>query len=201
MSPSSVDSHKRVLRSQMRARVRPAADDVARASRAATEAVVVRPEFQSAERVGLYASLPDEFPTDELIEAVLRAGKILLLPRCVGDDLEFARVEGLDSLRRGGFGTLEPSLGIPSVRLGPGDLVLLPGLAFDRRGGRLGRGRGFYDRAFARADVPFLCGLAYAAQLVARVPLSELDVQMNAVATEDGWVAVDGPPAIQRSEA
>ena len=74
--------------------------------------------------------------------------------------------------------------------LTPSDVVLLPGLAFDRRGGRLGRGGGHYDRAFAsRGPGPWLVGLGYSFQWVDEVPCDDSrDRRVDAIVTENGWV-------------
>ena len=86
------------------------------------------------------------------------------------------------------FGALEPADSRPTCALEQVEMLVVPGLAFDRSGGRLGRGGGYYDRALASVPVPFVCGLAYAAQIVDLVPTTELDVEMDAVATEQGVV-------------
>jgi 5-formyltetrahydrofolate cyclo-ligase len=184
MSDSQLDNEKRLLRAAMRVRL--ASADPAAAS-SATRAVVESEAFRDAERIGLYASIQEELPTRSLFAAVVAAGKVALFPRCVGETLEFAEVESWEALVGGAFGTREPPAACPPETFAPRDLVLLPGLAFDLHGGRLGRGRGYYDRAFAAGAVPILCGLAYAAQIVERVPMGQYDVQMNAIATENGW--------------
>lgn len=189
MPDSTLDREKRELRVSMRAR---SIVGSAAASSAVARAVVASVAFSEASRVAVYAALPDEVPTRALFDEVIGAAKTALFPRCVGDTLEFAAVARWDALVDGAFGTLEPPASSPAEALESGDLVLVPGLAFDRRGGRLGRGRGYYDRAFAVDGVPFLCGLAYAAQVVQRVPVAAHDVKMNAIVTENGWESVAG---------
>ena len=82
---------------------------------------------------------------------------------------------------------LEPPSGA-AVRPAAGDVVVVPGVAFDRAGGRLGRGRGYYDRAFpvGEADAPRLVGFAYAVQLVEHVPCDSRDRRVDAIVTEEG---------------
>jgi len=186
---STVVREKRELRRAMGARSivgSPAA------SLAVTRAVVASVAFGEASQVALYAALPNEVPTRALFDEVIGAAKTALFPRCVGDTLEFAAVSRWDDLVEGAFGILEPWASSPAERLESSDLMVVPGLAFDRRGGRLGRGRGYYDRALAVDAVPFLCGLAYAAQVVERVPLAAHDVRMDAIVTEDGWASAAG---------
>ena len=189
MPDSTVVREKRELRVAMRAR---SIVGSAAASSAVTRAVVASVAFSEASRVAVYAALPGEVPTRALFDAVLGAAKTALFPRCVGDTLEFVAVSRWDALVEGAFGTLEPRASSPAERLEGSDLVVVPGLAFDRRGGRLGRGRGYYDRALAVDGVPFLCGLAYAAQVVERVPLAAHDIKMDAIVTENGWASAAG---------
>lgn len=96
-------------------------------------------------------------------------------------------MQSWDALRRGRFGVLEPPAGAV-VRPQAGDVVVVPGVAFDRDGGRLGRGRGYYDRAFpvGAEEAPRLVGFAYSVQLVERVPCDSRDRRMDAIVTEDG---------------
>ena len=192
----SIDEAKRRLRREMKARRR-ALGAVARA--AAGDAVAGRvlalPEFAAARRVALYAALPDELPTDRLLRAVLDSGRTLLLPRARADGrLDFARVTALGELAPGRFGVLEPPANAPSVAVGPGDLVLAPGVAFDRRGARLGRGSGAYDRSLpAGPAAPIWFGIGFAFQLVESVPESAHDRRVDAVATEIELVRTRAP--------
>jgi 5-formyltetrahydrofolate cyclo-ligase len=152
-----------------------------------------RPEFVRAGRIAVFVALRDELPTRPLFEAVRRAGRGCLLPRCrPGGLLDFARVDDWGELVRGPFGTREPPADWPPEPMSTSDLIFVPGLAFDRRGGRIGRGGGYYDRTFAAmgADMPFRCGLAYAARIVDRIPTGELDVRVDAVASDVGWWTV-----------
>ena len=153
------------------------------------------PEFERAERVAAYVALDDEVPTRAILDAVLASGRVLLLPRLVAKRLEFAAVEALTSLRRGGFGVFEPPASSALLELAPDDLVFVPGVAFDRRGGRLGRGRGHYDRAFPPATAaPVLLGVAFSFQLVDAVPVGPSDRRVEGIVSEAGIVRVPAPP-------
>lgn len=149
--------------------------------------------WKSSRVVALFATLPGEVDTRPLLERSQREGKRLLLPRILADDtLEFAIVEGIESLRPGRFGVLEPDAGCPAQAIGEDTIVFVPGLAFDRRGGRLGRGAGYYDRALAesgpRSGRPRIMGMAFESQLVEIVPMGQGDIRMDGVVTERGLV-------------
>jgi 5-formyltetrahydrofolate cyclo-ligase len=116
---------------------------------------------------------------------VVERDGIALMPRCAAGRLEFAPVERWEDLRPGRYGVLEPAS--EALVLGPADLVVVPGLAFDLAGHRLGRGAGYYDRTFAgRSRRPRLVGFAHAFQLLDAVPHGAGDCAVDAVVTEAG---------------
>jgi 5-formyltetrahydrofolate cyclo-ligase len=191
----SQEARKRALRRQMAARWRALPAETARsASEAAASNLSDTEEFRSAVQVLLFAALPDEIATRPLFEAAIRAGKRCLLPRCCeARRLEFAPLDRWEDLRPGRYSVLEPPAGAPAFALGAGDLAVVPGVAFDAGGHRLGRGAGYYDRAFPPAGrlgeaAPALFGLAASFQLVKEVPHTEHDGIVDAVATELGIV-------------
>jgi len=137
-------------------------------------------------RVLLHAALPDEVPTEGLMRALLLRGHPILLPRAgPAGRLEFAAITELSAPVEGPFGALEPPSDELAVILDAEDLVLLPGVAFDRFGRRLGRGGGWYDRSLP-PDVHDLFGIAFEFQLVDRVPATALDRRVRGVFSERG---------------
>lgn len=145
------------------------------------------PEFEAARRVALYVALPDEVPMDPLATAARASGRELLLPRSSPDGSVFAGVQSVGALRVGRFGVLEPPPDAPAATLGTRDLVLVPGVAFDRAGGRLGRGSGWYDRALPHGvDSPRLFGVGFAFQLVDSVPMAPHDRAVDGFVSEQG---------------
>jgi 5-formyltetrahydrofolate cyclo-ligase len=147
--------------------------------------------------LALFAALAGEVETSPIFEAARRAGIRTLLPRMTpGAMLEFVAVEGFERLRHGRYGVREPGPEKRAELLHPSAVVLVPGIAFDRQGGRLGRGAGYYDRALARAagdsDGRFLVGVAFDLQIVERVPMSSHDVRMDAIVTEQGLAFTRG---------
>jgi 5-formyltetrahydrofolate cyclo-ligase len=181
---------KRRLRARMQRQRRAVpAGERARIGEAVAARVLASARFAEARRVAGYVSLDDEVPTAMLLHAVLASGRPLLLP-CAHPEgrLEFVAVSELATLRPGRFGVREPPPSAPS-RLGSGDLVLVPGVAFDRHGGRLGRGAGLYDRSLSGAGL--VVGIAYAFQLVDEVPMADHDRRVDAVVTEgETWCLV-----------
>jgi 5-formyltetrahydrofolate cyclo-ligase len=158
------------------------------AAEACAEHLLAEAGIRAARRVALYAALPDELPTRPLFEVLAELGIARLLPRQRADGgLSFARVERWEDLVPGRHGVPEPPPSAAPVRLGPGDWILVPGLAFDAAGWRLGRGGGVYDRALARLTGPRCAGLGYAFQLVERVPRDSHDRPVDAIVTERGW--------------
>ncbi|MFF9018101.1 5-formyltetrahydrofolate cyclo-ligase [Streptomyces sp. NPDC014870] len=150
------------------------------------------PELAGASTVAAYVSVGREPGTRALLDALRARGVRVLLPVLLPDnDLDWAAYEGAEGLAKAGRGLLEPT----GPRLGPeavcaADVVLLPGLAVDARGMRLGRGGGSYDRVLARlakagAD-PALVVLLYADEVVARVPEEPHDHPVHAVVTPEG---------------
>ena len=160
----STEKHR--LRRVARALLEQVTPACSRAVGASVAELLVRSDFwRAASKIGLFVSRADEVDTTTLLRRALDDGKQALLPRITAaGSLEFASFENLDRLQMGRVGTPEPPSNWPQVRLDDEALVLLPGLAFDRDGGRLGRGGGYYDRTLATdrgvALAPMLIGMA-----------------------------------------
>jgi 5-formyltetrahydrofolate cyclo-ligase len=187
---------KRRLRAAMSARrlALPPAERAA-AGEAVARHMAAWEVFAAAPRLALYAALRGELPTAALASAARERGKELLWPRVdAADRLEFAPCADPAALVPGRHGVRVPAPDRPAVALEGSDLVAVPGLAFDGRGGRLGRGGGHYDRAFppGRPDAPRLVGLGYAFQLIGSLPRQPHDRLVDAVATPDGVLACAG---------
>ncbi|MFM9001749.1 MAG: 5-formyltetrahydrofolate cyclo-ligase [Opitutia bacterium] len=152
---------------------------------AAAALVAALPEWKQARTVCLYASFGNEPVTDGLLELALAQGRRLLLPRMAPDRSASVRaVDSLTALKVSRLGIREPGDDAEPAEASEADLILVPGLAFDRRGHRLGRGAGFYDLLLRRLPRrTFLLGHAHAFQLAGQVPTEEHDVRVRAVAT------------------
>lgn len=146
------------------------------------------PEVADAGTLLLFASLRHEVPTDPIAEEARRRGIQAIYPRCLPATRELAlhRVHAGDALRPGEFGIREPDAACPVVAVEEIDVALLPGLGWDRQGGRLGRGAGYYDRLLAAPEWRALrCGLFFAVQEVDSIPMDPWDVPLEVVVTEE----------------
>lgn len=198
---SSGRREKGALREQLlAARARMSVDDVAAIAPALAEQALALPEMATARTVAAYVSMGREPSTHALLDALRARGVRVLLPVLMRDnDLDWAPYEGVEQLARAPRGLQEPR----GDRLGPeavsdAEVVLLPGLAVDGRGMRLGRGGGSYDRVLARlaagAAAPVLVVLLYDGEVVARVPAEPHDRRVDAAVTPEGVKRFDGAP-------
>ena len=180
-------SDKAALRAEARARLRALPAD----ARAAESAEVARrvwtlPEVAEARTLLCFASLADEVDTDAIAAEARRRGIAVVYPRCLaGGAMTLHAVEAEEGLRPGRFGIREPDAERCAVRaVAEIDAALVPGLAWDRTGRRLGRGAGYYDRLFADpAWRGFRCGLFFAASEFPALPADPWDVPLDAVVT------------------
>lgn len=163
------------------------------AERATAEAEIARrvwtvPEVASARTLLLFADLPEEVHTDTIAAEALRRGLALVYPRTQVETrtMTLHRVASLADLRTGNYGIREPAAEVcAEVAVGEVDVALVPGLAWDRAGNRLGRGAGYYDRMFARPDWRgFRCGIFFAFQEADAVPAEAWDLPLDAVVTD-----------------
>lgn len=150
--------------------------------------------WRAASTVLAYAASGSELATEPLLTAALVGGKGLILPRVgAGNVLHLHAVESLARLAPGYRGILEPAAGLPEVAVTAIDFALVPGVGFDRRGGRLGYGGGWYDRLLAQPG--WRCpvwGVAFACQIIDELPLDPHDQPVAAVVSEVGVLRFAG---------
>lgn len=180
------------LRAEMRsARRQLDADAQAIAGRALCAQLTALPEYAAATRISAYFAVRGEIDMGPLIERAGAAGKQIYLPVLDGDYLLFAPWAPGEPLEKRPLGLLEPA--VPrSALIEPRelDLALVPLVAFDAAGNRLGMGGGYYDRSFAflrdGATRPVFCGVAHERQRVAALDAEAWDVPLHMVATDAG---------------
>jgi len=187
---ASARTEKARLRAQLGERGRafsPA--ERAEASARICERLKQQPVWPAARAVFFFAPLPEEADIGPLLSEALRLGKLVALPRYSKSDDGYLpyRVVDLDQdLQPGHFGIREPSRACPPFTLDHLDLTLVPGVGFGLNGGRLGRGKGYYDRLLARIS-GWKCGVAFDWQVVPEIPVEPHDVCMDYLVTPTGW--------------
>ena len=186
---------KEILRRESRIRLRERADSAypSEAGDRAQEHFLREFPPRAGKAAALYCALAGEVPTERIRRVYLAAGVRLYYPRVTGNGtLAFYPHREGDVWETGPYGIPEPS--IPAgvePRMSAWDIVVVPGLAFDRRGNRLGHGFGYYDRFLGGLPegVPRV-GLAWAGQLVPGVPVDAWDVPVHALVTEEGVIRI-----------
>jgi 5-formyltetrahydrofolate cyclo-ligase len=160
-------------------------EERARRSRRIEERLFTLPEITSARTILLFYSFGSEVATGDMARRVWSEGCRVLLPFLDGGRMHVAEVREGDELVPASYGAKEPR-GRPPVDPSEADVVVTPGLAFDRWGGRLGYGGGHYDRLLDRLPPERLrVGIAFTVQIVDRVPAGPDDRRVDLVVTED----------------
>lgn len=216
MSEIPVTEQKKALRKEIRSKMRALdRETIQSQSQQVWDRLFALPEYQSAKSVGLFLSMPKgEIDTDPALKHAMNNGKKIYVPE-VGQNFEQAHMELRevmidDSIRKEGdvfhkdwprnkWGIPEPPADMPNIPAKPGDIdvLVVPGLAFDRQGDRLGQGKGYYDRFIARMcgepdkKAPFLVAVGLSAQIVdEHIPVSEHDRRMDMVLLPDKQLVV-----------
>lgn len=151
--------------------------------------VMGSPEWRNAHCVLLYHPLPDEVDVRPLIAAATEEGKRVVLPQVVGDDTVLRLYTSEQDLQPGAFGIMEPT-GPLFTNYSSIDLAIIPGMAFDSRGNRLGRGKGYYDRLLARLPHARKVGICFPFQFVESIPADAHDIPMHEVVDTFAWKAI-----------
>ncbi len=147
--------------------------------------LLAHPAVIKAKTILMYHSLPDEVDTKEAIIRLASEGKTVLLPKVTGEGtMEIRIYEGPSGMAEGAFGIMEPT-GRPVRDYGKTDVAVIPGMAFDAKGNRLGRGKGFYDRLLAKMQNTYKIGICFSFQKTDAVPVNENDARMDEIITSD----------------
>ena len=190
---TTIREAKRALRRQVHEQLgRMEPGERAAASAQARSRLAAQTRWQAAQWILFFAPLPEELDVWPLLTEAFAAGKKVALPRFVAERGSYEGRQVLDleaDLQTGHFGIREPHShcpGLASTRL---DLILVPGLAFDLRGRRLGRGKGYYDQLLKGLQGT-TCGVAFDQQIVDEVPAEAHDVRLNCLLTPTRWIEV-----------
>jgi len=185
-----IREQKDALRKQAHAN-RNAQENKDELSRRIVGAFMALPEYATADTVMFYIDVRSEVRTRHDLQLALESGKTIVIPWCnAAGELELFRLASMDELETGMYRILEPRQelrGLPEkqVAVAELDLIMVPGVAFDRRGGRMGHGKGYYDKLLqhARPDTP-LVALAFECQLFDEIPVAAHDIFMDRIITE-----------------
>jgi 5-formyltetrahydrofolate cyclo-ligase len=144
-------------------------------SRSLIQKIKQHPLYQKAKVVGLFSAIKHEPDLSPL----LKDSKIWLLPKVSGDNLIYVRYQSQSSLIKSELGILEP-LGLKDESSNL-DLVIIPGIAFDTKGNRIGFGKGYFDRFLSSHQPPYVIGVAYPFQMQKQIKTTKSDVPVNEV--------------------
>jgi 5-formyltetrahydrofolate cyclo-ligase len=184
------DSYCQLSKNQLRNELRQRRQALSQQTRTIAAAVVGAnfeqlPRWTEARSIGLYLANDGEIDTLPLSRLCRGRGMQLYLPVINSDtSLNFAEWAADSELSGNRFGIGEPPAAAPRCPVDALDILVLPVVGWDRRGGRLGMGGGFYDRSLAAAQGPLLVGLAYSVQELPRVPTDAWDIFMDFIVTE-----------------
>jgi len=151
--------------------------------------------YREAKNIFIYISYDSEINTKGIINEALKDNKKIYVPRTEFKTrfMDAVEITSLDNLIESEYGILEPSIEEPHIEPNELDLIVVPGVAFDRNGGRMGYGAGFYDRYFKRISKDRIkkiakLALAYDFQILEKVPMNEQDVPVNYIITEREFI-------------
>ena len=188
---NSIREAKQALRSQVSARLKQMEPGQRAAASARARALLASQAlWKTAQWVLFFAPLPEELDVWPLLTEALSAGKRVALPRFVAENrsYEACQIEDVKSdVQTGHFGIREPASRCARLRSTRLDLILVPGVAFDLQGRRLGRGKGYYDQLL-RVWRGATCGVAFDQQIVDEIPVAPHDERVNCILTPTHWV-------------
>ena len=189
MSSSVAAEKNRIRKIMLERRNRMSTTEIYKRSRLIQLHILNSPHFLKSDTLGVYFPKGTEVRTEEIIRKGIEIGKKVALPKIESEEIEFYQLYGKsfqeDNLIMGKFGIKEPvKIGRQINKM---DLLIVPGIAFDNRGSRIGYGQGYFDRYIVRTKVSFSLGLGYKFQLVScSLPQSSLDQKIGGLSIETG---------------
>lgn len=168
------------MRDQQKPSVRALWDDIIYSKFTGSE------HYKDAKVIFIFVSFRSEVDTHRIIRKALEDGKTVGVPKVLSKDkgMSVYRIESIDDLEEGYFGVLEPKEGCPEIPAEDIDLIVMPGAAFDRGGGRIGYGGGFYDKYLSETGTSASkVALAYRMQVLDSVPMEDTDMRVDDIIT------------------
>ncbi|CAH2274597.1 5-formyltetrahydrofolate cyclo-ligase [Pelobates cultripes] len=192
---ASLKAAKQALRVQLKQRLAALSDvNKAQQSKAVTLKLLSHSNYRNAQRIAVFLNMPDEIQTAEIISDIFQQGKTCFIPRYKprSNHMDMVRLRSLEEIQQlpvTSWNIRQPEDGESredALFTGGLDLVLVPGLGFDKEGHRLGRGKGFYDTFFERysrqlAGKPHTIALAFQEQLCESIPVTEHDIEIDEI--------------------
>jgi len=171
-------------------------DEIAAKSGEIVRRLLELPEIRESSTLMVYLSFGSEVQTDGILRWAWGKGKRIVVPRCRPDEkgLRPCLLSGFSELETGHYGIREPKAEqVRAVPAGEIDVVLVPAVAFDRRGFRAGYGGGYYDRFLPEAPRAVRIGAAFTCQMVGRIPTGPHDIPVDRIVTEEGIISPARP--------
>jgi 5-formyltetrahydrofolate cyclo-ligase len=190
---SDMDGKREIRRRILTLRNAMSREEIAAASLEIVNKLKEMEEIRRASTLMVFLSFGSEIHTDDLIRWGWGEGKRIVVPLCCSETRELmpCRIDGFDELETGHYGIREPKVGhlqpVPQREI---DVVLIPAVAFDRRGCRVGYGGGYYDRFLPEVPRAAKIGAAFACQIVAEIPVEPYDVTVDRIVTEKGIISL-----------
>jgi 5-formyltetrahydrofolate cyclo-ligase len=193
MERGKMDGKAEIRKAVLRARNAMTRDEIEAGSRAIVKRLIDLEEIRRAPTLMVYLAFGSEALVDDLILWGREAGKRIVVPLCdpASRGLTACRIDGLGELVSGHYGIREPKVVRPVPR-GEIGAVVVPAVAFDRRGYRVGYGGGYYDRFLPEAAQAARIGAAFARQIVSAVPVGPHDVTVDRIVTEEETICPVG---------
>lgn len=151
-----------------------------------TQKVIRHPDYKAADLVFCYVDVKNEVKTAGIIENAWKNGKKVAVPKVHDEEMKFYLIHSYEQLEQGCFGLQEPKTECTEVSDVPkNSVVIMPGVAFDRQGNRIGYGKGYYDKYFSKYPGIFKIAIAFSLQIVPEIPFDRFDVKADCVITEE----------------
>jgi 5-formyltetrahydrofolate cyclo-ligase len=176
---------KKIIREKLKERRKSLSEiDRERKSHKAYEKLIALEEMKNAKKVLVYISTGEELVTHFMVRRFLEMDMTVYVPKTEPDSIIACRLDHWDDLEFGYQDILEPKEVIEIIHPKEIDLILVPAVAFTKKGERIGMGSGYYDRFLARTDA-FKVGLAYEDQIIDEIPVEDHDIHMDIVITDE----------------